>query len=142
MVRKEFVMRPEPLKRRKDIITLLARGFSQTEIAEALNIPAETVYNDMREIRASTCAELLGHTKKEILQTVLLTRAARVKELWRTVAETDSGWVKVHALKDLRNEDALLMKLVPFLNVPRMTEEEAQQRFFDITDPIRGMMVL
>jgi DNA-binding transcriptional MerR regulator len=134
-------MNPETLQRRKDIITLLARGFSMTEIAEALKIPTDTVYNDMREIRNSTCAELVGHTKKEILQTVLLSRAARVKELWRTVSESDSGWVKVHALKSLRNEDTLLMKLVPLLGLPKMTEEEARQRALDIADPIRRLMV-
>ena len=49
-------MNPEILQRRKDIITLLARGFSMTELAEALKIPADTVYNDLREIRNSTCA--------------------------------------------------------------------------------------
>ena len=134
-------MNSETLQRRKDIITLVARGFSQTEIAEALKVPAETVYNDMREIRNSTCAELVGHTKKEILQTILLGRAARVKELWRTVSETDSGWVKVHALKNLRNEDTLLMKLIPLLGVPKMTEEEARQRALDISDPLRGLML-
>jgi len=95
----------------------------------------------MREIRNSTCAELVGHTKREILQTVLLGRAARVKELWRTVTETDSGWVKVHALKGLRNEDTLLMKLAPLLGLPKMTEEEARQRALDIADPIRGLML-
>ena len=50
-------MNAETLQRRKDIITLLSRGFSQTEIADALKIPAETVYNDMREIRNSTCVK-------------------------------------------------------------------------------------
>ena len=134
-------MQPETLQRRKDIITLLSRGFSQTEIAEALKIRPDTVHNDMREIRNSTCAELVGHTKREILQTVLLGRAARVKELWRTVTETDSGWVKVHALKGLRNEDTLLMKLAPLLGLPKMTEEEARQRALDIADPIRGLML-
>ena len=134
-------MNPETLQRRKDVITLLSRGFSQSEIADALKIPAETVYNDLREIRNSTCAELVGHTKKEILQSVLLSRAARVKELWRTVTETDSGWVKVHALKSLRNEDTLLIKLAPLLGLPKMTEEEARQRALDITDPVRGLML-
>jgi hypothetical protein len=112
-----------------------------TEIAEALKVSSDTVYNGMREIRNSTCAELVGHTKKEILQTVLLSRAARVNELWRTVSESDSGWVKVHALKSLRNEDTLLMKLVPLLGLPKMTEEEARQRALDIADPLRGLML-
>jgi DNA-binding CsgD family transcriptional regulator len=133
-------MRPETLRRRKEIITLLSRGFSQTEIAEALNIPAETVYNDTREIRNSTCAELLGHTRKEILHTALMTRAARVKELWRTVSETDSGWVKVHALKSLRNEDMFLLKVISLLRLNYESAEEARKRLLDSADYAPGFV--
>jgi DNA-binding transcriptional MerR regulator len=131
-------MNPETLQRRKDIITLLSRGFSQTEIADALKIPAETVYNDMREIRNSTCAELVGHTKKEILQTVLLTRSARVKELWRTVSESDSGWVKVHALKSLRNEDMFLLKVISLLRLNYESVEDARKRLLDSAEYAPG----
>lgn len=67
-------MESDTLARRKNVITLITRGFSPTEIAEALNTSRETVYNDLRAIRESVEPELIGHTKKEILHGVIMTR--------------------------------------------------------------------
>ena len=131
-------MESDTLARRKSVITLITRGFSPTEIAEALNTSRETVYNDLRAIRESVEPELLGHTKKEILHSIIMTRAARIKELWRSVSESESGWVKIHAIKQLRLEDMLLLKIISIMKLPYESPEDARKRLLDSADYAPG----
>lgn len=131
-------MESETLARRKNVITLISRGYSPTEIAEALNTSRDTVYNDLRAIRKSVEPELIGHTKKEILHSIIMTRATRIKELWRSVSESESGWVKIQAIKQLRLEDMLLLKIVSIMKLPYESPDDARKRLLDSADYAPG----
>ena len=131
-------MESETLARRKNVITLTTRGFSPTEIAEALNTSRETVYNDLRAIRESVEPELIGHTKKEILHGIIMTRAARIKELWRSLSESENAWVRIQAIKQLRLEDMLLLKIVSLMKLHYESPEDARKRILESCDYIPG----
>ena len=131
-------MESEILARRKNVITLITRGYSPTEIAEALNTNRETVYNDLRTIRESVEPELIGHTKKEILHSIVMTRATRIKELWRSLSETESGWVRIQAIKQLRLEDMFLLKIVSMMKLHYESPDDANKRLLESCEYIPG----
>lgn len=62
----------------------------------------------------------------------------RIKELWRSVSESESGWVKIHAIKRLRLEDMLLLKIVSLLKLPYESPEDARKRLLESADYAPG----
>jgi len=97
--------RTNVLERRKDVTRLLVRGYTPSEIAKGLKISRETVYNDVRHIRSGQNEDLAEHGRKQMLAQVMLNARARVKELWSVVEKSESPYVKLLALRELRIHD-------------------------------------
>ena len=97
--------RTNVLERRKDVTRLLVRGYTPSEIAKGLKISRETVYNDVRYIRSGANEDLAEHGRKQMLAQVMLNARARVKELWSVVEKSESPYVKLLALRELRIHD-------------------------------------
>jgi len=97
--------RTNVLERRKDVTKLLVRGFTPGEIAKGLKISRETVYNDVRHIRSGQNEDLAEHGRKQMLAQVMLNARERVKELWSVVEKSESPYVKLLALRELRIHD-------------------------------------
>jgi hypothetical protein len=93
----------------------------------------------LRAIRESVEPELIGHTKKEILHGVIMTRAARIKELWRNLSESENAWVRIQAIKQLRLEDTLLLKIVSLMKLHYESPEDGNKRILESCDYIPGV---
>ena len=73
--------RTKVLQRRRDVTSLLVRGFPPSEIAEALSLPRQTVYNDIRVIRSGKNEALYAFTQSEINAQLHLNALARGRKL-------------------------------------------------------------
>ena len=105
----------EILERRRKVTSLLVRGLSPGEIAQVLNVPRETIYNDIRIIRSRKNEELVAHSRRETIIQLILNVHERTKQLWDIVHKTESQYVKLMALKELRVQDELILENVGML---------------------------
>jgi len=121
-------------ERRKRVTSHLVRGCSPAEVAEILRVDVATVYNDMRVIRSGANPELSVHSVGEIFAQVLLNQRARTKALWREVDTGEASTVRMRALRELRLQDAALLRhaariagtLKPVEEQAGLTAEEAE----------------
>jgi len=97
------------MERRREITGLLVRGFTPGEIAKGLKISRETVYNDVRYLRSGRNEDLAEYGRKQILAQVMLNGRERVKELWSVVEKSESPYVKLLALRELRIHDQQIL---------------------------------
>jgi len=97
--------RTNVLERRKDVTRLLVRGYTPSEIAKGIGVSRETVYNDVRYIRSGRNEDLSEYGRKQMLAQVMLNARERVKELWSVVEKSESPYVKLLALRELRIHD-------------------------------------
>ena len=107
------------LQRRREVTTLLVRGMAPGEIAEMLEVPCHTIYNDIRVIRSGSNEALMAHTRKEIAAQLFLNAQERAKYLWRLVDRTQKDSTKLQALKELRLNDERITWRLPAIADPR-----------------------
>jgi len=100
----------EVRQRRQKVTTLTVRGLSPGEIGEILNVPRDTVYNDIRTIRSGRNEDLVAHSRREILAQLLLNARERTRQLWEIIESADSDYVKLLALRELRIHDQNVLK--------------------------------
>jgi transposase-like protein len=99
-------------ERRRAVTSMLVRGATPSEIAEALQVKRETVYNDIRVIRTGKNESLFSHTRKEIIAQLFLNARERMRYLWKTAEETEKDYVKVRAMMELRlNDERIFARL-------------------------------
>ena len=92
-------------ERRRNITKMLVKGFTPGEIAKGIGASRETVYNDVRYIRSGQNEDLAEYGRKQMLAQVMLNARERVKELWSVVEKSESPYVKLLALRELRIHD-------------------------------------
>jgi len=109
-------------ERRLEVTTLLVRGVSPAEIAQALEVSRHTIYNDIRYIRSGRNEALALHTRNEIVSQLYLNAQARARFLWQTAENTDRDYVKVTAMRELRLNDERIVNKLP--EPKRHTHEE------------------
>ena len=119
--------RTKVLQRRRDVTSLLVRGFVASEIVEALNLPRQTVYNDIRVIRSGKNEALYAFTKSEINAQLHLNVLARSRKLWEVVDNTPSDYTKVYALKEHRLNDERIVRKLPPVESPRSNEAKIRR---------------
>jgi len=100
----------EVQQRRQKVTALTVRGLSPGEIGEILNVPRDTVYNDIRTIRSGRNEDLVAHSRREILAQLLLNARERTRQLWDIIEGADSDYVKLLALRELRIHDQNVLK--------------------------------
>ena len=110
--------RTKVLQRRREVTSLLVRGIQPSEIAEILNVPRHTIYNDVRYIRSAKNDALWAHTRQEIISQLFLNAFARIRFLWHTADTEYRGHVKVRAMTELRLIDERI--------IDRLSESGAQ----------------
>ena len=114
--------RTKVLERRREVTSMLVRGVSPGEIAEILDVPRQTVYNDIRAVRSGRNEALIAHTRREITAQLYLNAQERARSLWRIADTAQSDYVRVLALKELRLQDqCIVRKLLP---VEYLTKEQ------------------
>ena len=107
-----IMARTKVFQRRREVTSLLVRGVPPSEIAEMLNIPRHTIYNDIRVIRSAKNDALFAHTRNEIIAQLFLNAQERARYLWHTADNTDKDYVKVRAMQELRlNDERITNKL-------------------------------
>jgi len=92
-------------ERRRNITKMMVRGYTPSEIADFLEVRRETVYNDVRYIRSGQNEDLAEYGRKQMLAQVMLNGRERVRELWSVVEKSESPYVKLLALRELRIHD-------------------------------------
>jgi len=105
-------MRRETLQRRKKVLSLCLRGYTPSEVAEALGVSRQTVYNDIFRMREGE--EWKKFFVLELRDLISLRSAQRMKELWKLALSAESEWVRAYTLKQLRLEDMLLLQMEKF----------------------------
>ena len=118
-------------ERRRAVTSMLVRGATPSEIAEALQVKRETVYNDIRVIRTGKNESLFSHTRKEIIAQLFLNARERMRYLWKTAEETEKDYVKIRAMMELRlNDERIFARLSdPKVNpdfTPKYSEQDVE----------------
>ena len=113
------------LARRMEVTSLMVRGVPPGEIADILNLPRATVYNDVRAIRSGRSEALAAHSRTEIVAQLHLNLQARTRALWAIHDSAASPSVKLRALSELRLNDERLLNRLPGIPTAR---ERAEQR--------------
>ena len=113
-------------QRRRDVTTLLVRGYSRGEIAETLKTRTQTIDNDMQVIRSGKNKALFAHARKQIIVQLHLNAMERAKYLWRIIEEAEKHSVKVQALRELRLNDEHITAKLPEPGKDTMEEEEEE----------------
>jgi hypothetical protein len=117
------------MERRKEIASLMVRGFSPGEIAEFLGISRDTVYNDIREIRSGKHDALNMHTQREFVSQLLLNTRERTRSLWRIADGAESEYIQLLALKELRIQDQVILKNLSTIMRATESDEKRRSRF-------------
>ena len=102
-------VRTKVLERRREVTSMLVRGFPPAEIAETLNVKTQTIYNDIRVIRSGKNDSLYSHTRSEVIAQLFLNARERTRFLWQTAENTDKDYVKVRAMQELRHNDERIL---------------------------------
>ena len=126
--------RTKVLQRRRDVTSLLVRGFPPSEIAEALDLPRHTVYNDIRVIRSGKNEALSAYTQSEINAQLHLNVLARSRKLWDIVDNTPSDYTKVYALKEHRLKDEKIVRKLSPIDNPRGNEVKIREHIKSRTE--------
>jgi transcriptional antiterminator len=119
--------RTKVLARRREVTSLLVRGVPPSEIAEMLNMPRHTIYNDIRVIRSAKNDALFAYTRNEIIAQLFLNAQERARYLWHTADNTDKDYVKVRAMQELRlNDERIFDRLSDPKHNPELEYSEAE----------------
>ena len=113
-------------QRRRDVISLLVRGVSSGEIAETLEVPSQTIYNDVSAILSGKNKALFAHARKQIITRLHLNAMERARYLWRIVEEAEKNSVKVQALRELRLNDERITAKLPEPGKDSLEEDEEE----------------
>ena len=103
--------------RRKTILDLFLRGFSQRAIAEELGVHPITVFRDLAFAREEIHSYYVKENKNDILAELFAEANRRKKELWKIVDRTKSDARKQHAIDSLRDEQKTTVTLLQDLSV-------------------------
>ena len=134
--------RTKVLKRRREVTTMMVRGISPSEIAEILDVPRQTIYNDMRAIRSTRNEALLAHARHEIVAQMVVNIQARWRFLWNLAENAKSEHVKVQAMRELRLNDMLMVNKLPdIVERPEweMTRDEMEKGFIHLKERVDGL---
>jgi plasmid maintenance system antidote protein VapI len=122
---------------------MLVRGISPGEIAEMMGVERQTIYNDVRAIRSTRNVALLAHARHEIVAQMVVNMQARWRFLWHLAEHSHSDHVKVQAMRELRLNDAMMLKKVPVI-VERqeweMTKEWMEAKVAEMTERVEGLV--
>jgi len=127
-------MRPETLERRRKVLSLYLRGYSPADISEMLGIARQTVYNDIFRMKKERSEELNAHFAFELHELLCMRSEQRLKELWRIVLSTESDWVRVYSLRQLRLEDSFLLRVGKFFERNGEVDAELRKLVRELTD--------
>jgi hypothetical protein len=119
--------RTKVYQRRREVTSLMVRGFSPSEIAEVLKVTRHTIYNDVRVIRSGKYDALIAHTRAEITAQLYLNAMERAKQLWRIIDEGEKGYVKVQALRELRLGDEHILGKLKFMSESEMRQAKEEE---------------
>ena len=131
-------------QRRRQVTALLVRGVSPGEIAEMLEVPRQTVYNDIRYIRSGRNEALTAYTRREIVAQLFLNAQARARYLWNLAETAHSEHVRLNTMRELRlNDERVVNKLPPVMTPEEMREKDAFSRYInDSFSDLRAKMGL
>jgi len=117
--------RTKVFQRRREVTSLLVRGITAGEIAEILEVPRQTVYNDIRFVRSGKNEALMAHARDEVIAQLLLNAQARWRFLWHLAETAESEHVKVQAMRELRlNDEHIVNKLSAIEDAKKRKEED------------------
>ena len=114
--------RMEVWQRRREVTSLIVRGLTSGEIAVALGISPETVYNDTRVIKSGGNEALNAHTRNELNAQLYLNAKERIRELWRMFENATTESIQLRVLQELRLNDERILKRLPPLKTLEQTE--------------------
>ncbi len=117
--------RTEVWKRRREITSLIVRGFAPGEIAEALGISCDTVYNDNRVIKSGDNEHLNAHCRNELNAQLYLNVKERIRELWRMFENATTEYIALRIMQELRlNDERILKRLPPLKTLAQMDDKK------------------
>ena len=119
-------------QRRRQVTALLVRGVPPGEIAELLEVPRQTIYNDMRYIRSGRNEALTAYTQREITAQLFLNAQARARYLWDLAETAKSEHARLGTMRELRlNDERVVNRLMPVPTPEEMREKEAFMRYIN-----------
>jgi len=124
----------EVFERRRQVTSLMTQGLPPAEIAGVLDVPLDTVYNDIREIRSGRNPELAVRGTDEIFAQVFLNFRTRMRHLWNEVRGSEFTAPRLFALRELRLQDVALLRYANQIahsvkmasNCEELTQDEAK----------------
>ena len=134
--------RTKVYQRRREVTTLLVRGVTASEIAEILELPRQTVYNDIRVVRSGRNEALMAFAKYEMIAQMILNVLARWRFLWHLAETAKSEHAKVQAMRELRLNDQHIVQKLPFLYEEEeleKTKEEYHETIARLTEQVKGL---
>jgi hypothetical protein len=118
--------RTKVFQRRLEVTSLLVRGITPGEIAEVLEVPRQTVYNDVRVILSGRNKGLMAYARDEVIAQLLLNAQARWRYLWRLAETAESEHARVQAMRELRlNDEHIVNKLSAIEDAKNRKEEDS-----------------
>jgi hypothetical protein len=125
--------------RRQLIARKLVRGITPAEIAQELDVPLHTIYNDMRTIRSGKFHALSVFTRDRMVCQLYLNTIARKRQIWRFIEEEDLSPREIAVLlrEDRLNDEMILNKLP----APRKAPADSEG-WGDETDRVKAMSVV
>ena len=125
--------------RRQLVMRNLVRGVTPAEIAQELDVPLHTVYNDMRVVRSGKFHMLNVYTRDRIVCQLYLNVTGRKRALWRIIDDRDeSPRYRIQAVREDRLNDQFIMNRLP---APRSAPADTEE-WGDETDRITAMSVV
>ena len=119
-------------QRRRKITSLIVRGFTSGEIAEALGISRDTVYNDNRVIKSGDNEDLNAHCRNELNAQLYLNVKERIRELWRMFENATTESIQIRIMQELRlNDERILKRLPPLKTLAQMDKKKEVDGIID-----------
>jgi hypothetical protein len=127
------------LVRRQLVMRNLVRGVTPAEIAQELDVPLHTVYNDMRVVRSGKFHMLNLYARDRIVCQLYLNATGRKRALWSIIDDHKlSPSHRIQAVREDRLNDQFIMnKLPPPRSAPADTED-----WGDETDRVTALSVI
>lgn len=101
----------EVKKRRTQILDMIVKGMSQTEIADQLNTSVKNVNRDAIKVREEVVTQLSNTSQWQRIAEYTQKADARIKRLWHIILENKSTQRDLmRAIALLRQEDELAIK--------------------------------
>ena len=128
--------RMEVWQRRREVTSLTVRGLTPGEIAVALEIDPNTVYNDIRVISSGDNEALNAHCRNELNAQLYMNVKARIRELWRMFENATTESIQIRIMQELRlNDERILKRLPPLKTLAQMdNKKEVDAKFSKLID--------